>query len=56
MQPIIQIVVGSALMGGCGSAIASHLGFNGLQTALLAGFAVGIALLGHAPTLALRAA
>jgi hypothetical protein len=54
MQANTQTIVGSVLMGGCGSAIATHLSLNVLQTVLLAGFALGIALLGQAPTLALR--
>jgi hypothetical protein len=41
-------------MAGCSSAIATHFGFSAPQTALLAGFALGITLFGQAPTLALR--
>ncbi|HTQ99015.1 MAG TPA: hypothetical protein VMH83_03455 [Candidatus Acidoferrum sp.] len=55
MQTKVQIIIGTSLMAGCGSAISTHFGFTWLQTALLAGFAVGIALLGQAPSLALRA-
>ena len=54
MQSNTLVVVGVILMAGCGSAIAMHLGFNGLQSALVAGFALGIAMLGQAPAIALR--
>jgi hypothetical protein len=54
MQGNSLVIVGVLLMAGCGSAIATHLGFNGLQSALIAGFALGIAILGQAPAIALR--
>ena len=54
MRTYVLIIVGTVLMAGCGSAIASRLGLTGLQTALVAGFAVGIALLAQAPGFALR--
>jgi hypothetical protein len=55
MRTNVLFIVGTILMVGCGSAIATRLGFTGLQTALVAGFAVGIAILGQAPSFALRA-
>ena len=54
MRIYVLIIVGTILMAGCGSAIAARLGFTGLQTALVAGFAVGIAILAQAPSFALR--
>jgi len=49
------MIVGVAMMAGFGSAISTRLGFTGVQSLLFAGFAVGIAILGMAPTLSLRA-
>ena len=54
MQANVQVFAGTFLMAGCGAAIATHFGFTVFQSALLAGFALGIALLGQAPSLALR--
>lgn len=54
MRTYVLIIVGTILMAGCGAAIATRLGFTGLQTALVAGFAVGIAILSQTPSLALR--
>lgn len=47
-------VVGVVLMAFCGSSLGSRLGLHGLDQWPLAGFAVGIILLGQAPGLALR--
>ncbi len=55
MRANTQVIIGTILMAGCGSAISTYFGFTALQTALLAGFAVGIVLLGQVPSLALRA-
>ena len=54
MQTNVLILIGTILMAGCGSAIATRLGFTGWQPALFAGFAVGITILGQAPSVALR--
>ncbi len=54
MRTHVLIIVGTILMAGCGSVIAARLGFTGLQTALVAGFAVGIAILAQVPGLALH--
>jgi hypothetical protein len=55
MRPHILMIFGIAMMAGSGSAISTRLGFSGLQSFLFAGFAVGIAILGMAPMLSLRA-
>lgn len=54
MSPQILTVVGVLLMAGCGSAIGVRIGLVDFETALVAGFAVGILLLGQGPALALR--
>jgi len=54
MQSNIRSLLGIALMAGCGAAISTHFGFDTLLGALLAGFAVGIILIGQAPVLVLQ--
>jgi hypothetical protein len=54
MRTHVFTIVGTAMMAGCGAAIATRLGFSGMQSALFAGFAVGIVILSQAPTFALR--
>lgn len=51
----VRQIAGGVLMAGCGSALATQLGLTAVQTVLLAGLAVGIALLGQGPSAALRA-
>ncbi len=50
----IRIIIGSALMAGCGYAIASQLGVEPRYQLLMAGFAVGVVLLGQFPSVSLR--
>jgi hypothetical protein len=54
MRTNIFMMVGIVMTAGFGSAISTRLGLTGSQSFLLAGFSVGIAILGMAPTLALR--
>jgi hypothetical protein len=46
--------VGVILMAGCGTFIAHRLALDGWSIIYVAGFAVGIALLGQAPAVELR--
>ena len=54
MRTKVMIIIGTILMAGCGSAIAARLGFTGLQTALVVGFAAGVVILGQVPGSALQ--
>jgi len=54
MHSDIRTLLGAALMAGCGAAISTHFGFDTVLGALLAGFAVGIVLIGQAPVRALQ--
>lgn len=54
MSPQILSVFGVILMAGCGSVIGGQIGFAGIEQVYVAGFAVGIVLLGQVPTIALR--
>ena len=53
MRTHVLIIVGTVLMAGYGSVNAMRLGFTGLQTALVAGYAAGIAVFAQAPGFAL---
>jgi len=46
--------LGVLLMAGCGSALGRHMGLAGFESALVAGFAVGIVLVSQIPTAILR--
>jgi hypothetical protein len=54
MRTNVVNIAGTILMAGCGSAIAARVWFTGIQTALVAGFAVGIGIPGQIPEFALR--
>ena len=47
--------IGAALMAGGGGAIARQLGLDDWHLIYVAGFALGVVLLGQAPSIALRA-
>ncbi len=51
----IYIIVGAALMALSGTALAKSLNYKGWDTLILVGFALGIVLLGQAPSWRLRA-
>lgn len=54
MSPQILIIIGTILMAGCGSVLGRHIGLVGLEQLYVAGFAIGIILLGQVPAIALR--
>lgn len=54
MSPQILSIVGVILMAGCGAVIGKHMGLVGFDQVFVAGFAVGIVLLGRVPAVALR--
>lgn len=54
MSPQILSIIGVILMAGCGSVLGRHIGLVGFDQVYVAGFAVGIVLLGQAPAIALR--
>lgn len=53
MFPKIIGLVGVILMAGCGSVLGRHMGLVGFDQVFVAGFAVGIVLLGQVPAVAL---
>lgn len=50
MAANLQLLLCVALMGFCSSAIGTKLDHLGIEQACLAGFAIGVVLLGHLPT------
>jgi hypothetical protein len=54
MNSQILSVVGVLLMAGCGSILGRKLGLQGIDQALMAGFAVGVILLAQTPVIRLR--
>jgi uncharacterized protein YceK len=48
------IAAGAFLMAGCGSVLARKMGLEGIEIAWVAGFAVGVVMLGQYPAIALR--
>lgn len=54
MNNKILTFLGAALMAGCGAMLGHQLGLSGVNMLLIAGFSVGVVLLGQAPTLLLR--
>ena len=54
MKSNLQLVLGALLMAFCGSAIGNKIGYVGIEQAYLAGFAVGVVLLGQLPAALLR--
>jgi hypothetical protein len=54
MSPQNLSIIGVILMAGCGSVLGRHVGFVGFEQVYVAGFAVGVVLLGQVPAIALR--
>ena len=54
MNSNIQLVLGTALMAFCGSVIGRKLGYEGMEQAYVAGFAIGVILLAQLSTSRLR--
>ena len=54
MKSNLPLVLGALLMAFCGSAIGNKIGQEGIEQAYLAGFAVGVVLLGQLPAAVLR--
>lgn len=54
MSPQFATVIGAILMAGCGSALGRHMGLVDLESILMAGFALGVVMLGQVPALTLR--
>lgn len=54
MSPQILSIIGVILMAGCGSVLGRHMGLVGFEQVYVAGFAVGIILIGQTPVIALR--
>ena len=50
----LYLIVGVGLMSACGGRLAHDLGYDGWSQAVWAGFAIGVVLLGQAPTWRLR--
>ena len=54
MKSNLPLVLGALLMACCGSAIGNKIGYVGIEQAYLAGFALGVVLLGQLPAALLR--
>ena len=54
MKSKLQLVLGIILMAFCGSTIGNKIGYVGMEQAYLAGFALGVVLLGQLPAASLR--